>query len=286
MATIRRARPQRLYIAADGPRPGREDDVGACQAAREVALSVDWPCETYTLFRADNLGCRQGVSTAIDWFFEHEAEGIILEDDVVPAPSFFPFCAELLEKYRDDSRISMIGGTNLQKGVRHGNASYYFSRIHHIWGWATWRRAWGKYDRDMRLWEQFKQEDGFGKLAAGSAFKASYSQVFDAVASRQIDTWDYQWFFSGLAQNMVSIIPQVNMVSNVGFGVDATHTLGGPSWLSNMQANDIIFPLVHPKIMLPNADADFITIRNQKRSFRYRLMRVIATSLRRIMPKR
>jgi hypothetical protein len=261
MAAIRRARPSRLYIAADGPREGRAGEFDACQQARIVATTVDWPCEVKTLFQETNLGCRLGECAAFDWFFENEPEGILLEDDTVPNQSFFSFCAELLLKYRFDTRVSMIGGTNFQQGVKRGDASYYFSRMHHCWGWASWRRAWDNYDRDMSLWSEFKRNRGFAALGLNGLFKRYYTPSFDAVAEGRIDTYDYQWAFTALVNNTLSIIPQVNLVSNIGFGTDATHTFDQESSLAKMQKNDIDFPLIHPTTFVPRLDADLASIK-------------------------
>jgi hypothetical protein len=219
------------------------------------------------LFQGENLGCKLGVSTAIGWFFNHEPEGIILEDDVVPVQSFFRFCGELLEKYRDDGRISMIGGTNFQHGVKRGEASYYFSRMMHVWGWASWRRAWAKYDRDMTLWAPFKRSNGFRKLGLEGDFESWYTPNFEAVANGNMDTWDHQWMFACLAQNMTSIIPQENLVTNVGFGAGATHTRNSESLLSRMETGEIAFPLKHPGMFIPDHDADLFTLKSQRHSW-------------------
>src|SRR5262249_20722231 len=142
MEAIRTAGPGRLYVAADGPRDGNADEAKRCAEVRRIATQVDWPCEVQTLFRERNLGCRQAVSSAITWFFEQEQEGIILEDDCLPSPSFFPYCAELLARFRNDERIMCITGCNFQQDMKGYPYSYYFSKYHHVWGWATWRRAW------------------------------------------------------------------------------------------------------------------------------------------------
>ena len=146
---IRSARPPRLYVAADGPRTSRSGEADRCRLVREIASRVDWTCELHTLFREANLGCKLGVSGAIDWFFQSETEGIILEDDVVPLASFFGLCDELLETYRDDPKVFAVSGCNLVSSVYRPNHSYFFSRYCHVWGWATWRRAWEHYDVPM-----------------------------------------------------------------------------------------------------------------------------------------
>ncbi len=156
-SAIKKAQPPRLYIAADGPRSEYPNDAESCDISRAIATNVDWDCEVKTLFQDQNLGCRLAVSGAVDWFFEQETEGIILEDDCLPDQSFFLFCQELLEQYRDDTRIMQIGGTNYQFGKKRTNYSYYFSRYGHLWGWASWRRAWSFYDEKMKQWPTAKQ---------------------------------------------------------------------------------------------------------------------------------
>jgi len=152
---IRQAKPKQLFVAADGPRKGKEGEKEKYEQAREIIEQVDWNCEVRTLFREKNLGCKIAASSAIDWFFENVDEGIILEDDCLPSQSFFRFCQELLEYYRDDTRIMMISGNNFQFGKVRGEGSYYFSKYAHVWGWATWRRAWKHYDVNMKNFEDF-----------------------------------------------------------------------------------------------------------------------------------
>lgn len=161
---IREAKPPRLYIAADGPRKGKEGESEKCQEARTIALKADWPCVVKTLFQEDNLGCKYGVSCAIDWFFKNEEAGIILEDDCVASQDFFRFCEEMLEKYKSHDKVMQIAGSNFQFGKKRGNGSYYFSQALSVWGWATWRSAWMKYDKEIKDFEAFiqhPQRDGF-----------------------------------------------------------------------------------------------------------------------------
>ncbi len=196
LESIRSARPPRLYVAADGPRPARLDEPALCEQARRAATSVDWPCEVRTKYRVENAGCALSVSSAITWFFEHEESGIILEDDCVPHPFFFRFCSELLMHYGADSRIMHIAGSSFQYGRRRGPASYYFSRYPNIWGWASWRRAWNHYDFSLR--PSWKLED----------------------------TWDTQWQLSIEKRDGLAIVPNANLVKNIGIGPGATHTSG------------------------------------------------------------
>jgi hypothetical protein len=255
-AAIRAARPPRLYVAADGARPSRSGEAQRCEQTRRVATAVDWPCEVKTLFREQNLGCKQAVSRALDWFFECEAEGIILEDDCVPDPSFFQYCDELLERYRDDDRIALISGDNFQFGRVYGESSYYFSRYCHIWGWASWRRGWQRYDRDMNAWPAFRDSGELERVFASRPREARYwRRAFDKVRQGKIDTWDYQWNFAVWAHRMLTILPQKNLVRNIGFGVDATHTTGRNKF-ADMRAEKLDFPLQHPASFAPCSVAD------------------------------
>jgi hypothetical protein len=256
MDAIRAAAPPRLYVAADGPRD-RPGEAERCKEARGIATLVDWPCEVHTLFRDRNLGCGVAVSNAISWFFEHEEEGIVLEDDCVPSSSFFPYCAELLERYRSDTRIMCVSGDNFQCGYSCDKYSYYFSRYVQIWGWATWRRAWRLYDFEMRWWPEFRDSGMLGAWSDGDAwFEDYWKGVFDTTAAGRIDTWDYQFLFSCWAHGGLTCIPKTNLVSNVGHGPDGTHTPEQNSWLSKLPAKDLEFPLSHPPFVCRDVEAD------------------------------
>lgn len=162
-AEIRRAKPARLYIAADGPRKERTTDIALCEQTRDIINEIDWPCQSYTLYRKENLGCKLAVSSAINWFFEREESGIILEDDCLPHPTFFKFCEIMLERYKDDTRVMHIGGSNFQEGMIRGDGDYYYSKWTPVWGWASWRRAWKNYDVNMVKWIEFKKNNYVGK---------------------------------------------------------------------------------------------------------------------------
>lgn len=225
---IRLVAPTRLYVACDGPnadRPGEAEKVAATRAV--IEHEIDWPCQIERLYSDVNQGCRLGVSRAITWFFEQVEEGIILEDDCVPHPDFFPYCATLLERYRHDTRVWCISGNNFQNGPWRGDGSYYFSRIPLIWGWATWRRCWQHYDATLSQWPALR---GSGHLAMifedpveRDYWSAIWQRLYD---EEQPDTWDYQWGFACIANGGLSAEPNRNLVSNVGFGEDATHTTG------------------------------------------------------------
>jgi hypothetical protein len=254
---IRRARPAKLYIAADGPRENRAGEAERCAAVRRIATAVDWTCETYTLLRERNLGCKIAVSSAISWFFEHEAEGIVLEDDCVPDPSFFLYCDELLARYRSDERVMCISGDNFISRVWSPQESYYFSRYAHIWGWATWRRAWQNYDVALKEWPSSDKRALLEQWLPGAPHDRAYwREMFDRVAGGRVDTWDYQWIYACLKQHAVSCVPKVNLISNIGFGPGATHTHSPDSKHANLSVGSLPLPLVHPGEVSANVAAD------------------------------
>jgi len=272
---IRKIRPSKLLIIADGPRPNRPDDVEKCMATRHIIEQVDWECEVLKNYADVNLGCKRRVASGLDWVFSIVEEAIILEDDCLPHPTFFPFCQEMLERYRDDQRIMTISGNNFQYGQRRTPYSYYFSRYAHVWGWATWRRAWKCYDVDMNQWPEVRTGywlfDILGSMRAdikngqchfdvmGSMQAIEYwYKIFDSTYAGKIDTWDYQLIFTSWLQNALHILPNVNLVSNIGFGVDATHTKIVRK-CANMPVEEAKFPLQHPPFIIRDAGADDYT---------------------------
>jgi hypothetical protein len=254
---IRQARPQKLLVIADGPRIDRSDEAEKCAATRAIIDQVDWECKVLTNYSDINLGCKHRVSSGIDWVFSEVEEAIILEDDCLPTPSFFQFCQTILERYRHDDRISMIGGTNYQQEHSRTSSSYYFSKYAHIWGWATWKRAWKNYDVDMKTWTECKRNN-LVQSAFHDAYEQKYwSDEFDKVYAGEINTWDYQWLYTCFAQSRLSIVPNRNLISNLGFGPDATHTLGESPW-ANMPTYDT-WEINHPRLITRNLEADLYT---------------------------
>jgi hypothetical protein len=254
--SIRQAQPRQLFIAADGPRPNVSTDVSLCALTRQIADRVDWECDVHTLFRDVNLGCKRGVSSAITWFFEHVEAGIILEDDCVPHPSFFRFCAELLDYYRDDERVMLISGNNFQQGQQRTPYSYYFSRYHHIWGWATWRRAWQCYDGGLKYWPDLRDTPWLLDIHGSEVAAAYWKGIFDKAYAGEVDTWDFPWLYSCWAQNSLAILPEINLVSNIGFDERATHTKSASHKVTNLPAVAMQFPLRHPPFVIRNFVAD------------------------------
>jgi hypothetical protein len=272
---IRRAQPSQLYVVADGPRT--EDERPLCEAARAVATAIDWPCVLHTNFSEKNLGCGRRVSSGLNWVFEQAEEAIILEDDCLPDPSFFTFCKEMLERYRDDTRIMHIAGTSVQEGNKHFNPqeSYYFSCIANIWGWATWRRAWKLYDYDMLQWPALKQAGTISHWMNHPAAYERFSRVWDQYYQHEIDSWDGQWNFTCLAQQGLCINPIINLVTNIGFDKRGTHFKGQTS-LGNRRTHAMEFPLVHPAEIVPNRRADAFKYRDTwgiDNKYLYRLLR-------------
>jgi hypothetical protein len=256
--TIRLARPRQLFVAADGPRAGRIGEKEKCDEVREIVQNIDWDCDLKTLFRDTNHGCRVGVSTAIDWFFSYVEEGVIIEDDCLPDNSFFKYCGDLLEKYRNDKRIMSISGDNYQFGRIRNQYSYYFSRYNHCWGWATWKRAWEYYDRDMSLWPEIRKQNSFKHALEDNKSAKYWTKIFDRCFAGEIDSWAYRWTFSCWCQSGLTILPNVNLVSNIGFGEDATHT-SIENHLACIETFPMTFPLRHPGYVIRDTLADTFT---------------------------
>jgi hypothetical protein len=263
VAEIAKAKPQKLFVIADGPRPMHPEDVAACAAARAVIDHVEWECEVVKQYSEVNLGCGRRPATGISWVFAQVDRAIILEDDCVPHPSFFRFCDELLEKYRDDNRIMQISGSNFQFDRLHSPYSYYFTNLNPTWGWATWRRAWQHYDIAANIWPAFRKTSCVQDIVKNTRAASYWESMFDLAYERrgEIDFWDYQWTLACWAQNGLSIIPSVNLVSNIGFGKDATHTFSSErDKRAYLPSRAISFPLEHPPFVIPNQEADRICI--------------------------
>ena len=257
-AEITKARPPKLLVIADGPRANRPGDAEKCAAVRAIIDCVDWDCEVLTNYSDVNLGIKRRISSGLDWVFNTVDEAIILEDDCLPHPTFFRFCEEMLEKYRDDERIAMISGANFQFGRKRNEYSYYFSRYPQIWGWASWRRAWSNYDVDMKLWPEIRDGSWLEDLLGAKISVWYWRYIFENVYEGKIDTWDYQWTFSCWMQSLMTIMPVVNLVSNIGFSREAVHTTE-KNKLSEMKTEPMIFPISHPPYVLLDSVADSIT---------------------------
>ena len=252
---IARAKPPKLLVVADGPRAARAGEAEQCARTRAIIDRVDWDCEILTNYADTNLGCKARVASGIDWIFSQVEECIILEDDCLPDPTFFRFCEEMLVRYRDNPRVGMVSGGNLQFGRKRGRASYYFSRYTHIWGWASWRRAWRLYDRDIALWPAFRDEGWAHAFFRTQGERDYWSNSFQAVYDGKLDTWDCSWTFTAFVHGLLQVAPNVNLISNIGFGPQATHThVVGIH--ANMPTEPMQFPLSHPTFVLQDPDAD------------------------------
>jgi len=257
-AEIAKAKPRKLLVVADGPRSDRPGEAEKCAAARAVVDRVDWNCQVLKNYSDINLGCGVRPATGISWVFDQVEEAIILEDDCLPHPAFFRFCDELLEKYRDDERIMQIAGNNFQFGNQRTFFSYFFSHHNICWGWASWRRAWQYFDLRLRLWPSLRDTRFLLDILGDSRAAEFWGWHFDRAhsTSGNVDFWDYQWTFACWAHNGLSILPNATLVSNIGFGPDATHTRGRNSPIAYLQTEDITFPLQHPPYMVRHAEAD------------------------------
>lgn len=255
---IKEARPSRLYVAADGPRKGREAEAEKCEQVRKIATNVDWDCEVKALFRDENLGCKIAVSSSIDWFFENEEMGIILEDDCLPNKSFFRYCGELLYRYMDEEKVMTISGDNFQPKRRTEN-SYYFSKYMHCWGWASWRRAWKHFDLEMKEWPKLKKQNFLYELLKSNKGVEYWKRRFNKVSSGEIDSWAYIWQYSIWKEQGINILPEKNLVTNIGFNEDGTHTTNKFSEKANLALNELNFPLKHPQSITLEEKADKFT---------------------------
>jgi hypothetical protein len=255
---IRAAAPPLLLVVADGPRPGVPSDEEACREVRALIDRTDWPCPVRTNYADANLGCRVRVASGIDWVFDEVPEAILLEDDTLPDPTFFRFAGELLDRYREDDRVISISGNNFQGGRRRGSASYYFSRYPHIWGWATWRRAWSQYDRDLARWPALRGEGWLANVLRRRVEIDYWTDVFDSVARGEVDAWSYAWLFTCWVEGLVAVLPNRNLVSNIGFGSGATNT-SSDSPFARLSTEPMEFPLVHPDHRTADAEADALT---------------------------
>lgn len=252
LSALRLLEPRNIYIAIDGPRPNH-GDAGLVKQTRGLISSIDWTCKVRTLIREQNLGCRTGVSSAIDWFFQHERQGIILEDDILPSRDFFGFCSTLLKRFESDDRILSICGSNfVPQAEQTGDYSLRFSRFAHIWGWATWRRTWTSYRADIGEWRRDLPLRELHQRVGGSLFETAFwSNTFDGVASSGKDTWDAQLEFLSLRTGSLTVLPRNNLVTNIGFASNATHTFQSPDYLQPI--GECVWPLRVPLVAADEA---------------------------------
>lgn len=260
ISSMRKIRPRKLYVVADGPK--NESERKLCDETRGLFDEIDWDCKVYKNYSDKNMGLRRRVSSGISWFFDNEESGIILEDDCVADPSFFRFCSELLDKYNNDERVMVISGDNYQMGRIRTKYSYYFSRYNHCWGWATWRRAWDHYDDKMKLWPEIKKGKWLNDIFDEKINVLYWKEIFDLVYKERIDSWAYVWTYSCWLQSGLTILPNVNLVKNIGIGKNSTHTKFKDTE-AGIGSSSLKFPLKHPPFVIRDAKADRITDRNR-----------------------
>lgn len=284
LAAIRRARPVHLLVAADGP----EED-SRCQETRRLVLEgIDWPCRLLTHFSRERLGCRKAVSQALDWGFGEHERLIVIEDDCLPDPSFFSFSTELLDRYQDDDKVMQICGSNLSGHAAQDGGSYYASRFATIWGWASWRRAWSHHDAMMKEW-RINRSNLHWKASCKFPGEAAFrKKMYDSACADEIDAWSIAWDMARQARGGVSLIPSVNLVSNLGWGQDATHTHDLHDPRACMKTDSISFPLQHPGSLEADDQADLAYFNRYCRSpsllgrIRRRLRRLLRTAMTRL----
>ncbi len=259
---IRKIKPKYLYVAADGARKDKEGEYELCEQTRAVISNIDWDCQLKTLFREENLGCGKGPSNAINWFFSQVDQGIILEDDCLPNNSFFNFCDYLLEFYKNEPTIMHIGGTNSQFGKKRGKATYYFSKYPHIWGWATWKKSWEHFKFSFTDDDEKKLETIFNEYQFTEKEKKYWLEHWSVIKDgNREDIWDMQWTFSCWLNKGITIVPNHNLIANIGFNKDATHTTFTDSKLANLPTEEIS-TIKHPDVLSIDKKADFYTFSN------------------------
>lgn len=254
ISAIRPSQPTQVFLAVDGPRPEHPSDLENCKKTRSLASTIDWPCEVKTFFRKTNRGCKYAPPEAITWFFSHVTYGIILEDDCVPSPDFLNFASELLKRYDNTEEIGMISGNNHFGFQTDKTTSYHFSRGATIWGWATWKRAWSCYDVDMKPY--LKDPDAVRQSLGSSEKVRAYCWRYVEAVLNGMDTWDVQWSVALNANQLLTIRPKCNLVSNSGFTTNSTHTPFDYDAERYARTNKLDWPLIHPTNIMPDYEAD------------------------------
>ena len=254
---IRSARPRQLFVAADGPRADKAGEIELCQTVRTIATQIDWDCELKTLFRDTNLGCGRAPAEAINWFFENVEQGIILEDDCLPSKSFFSFCDQLLNKYAKEEKVFLISGMNPLFEYNDSSFSYMFSKYGGTWGWATWKRAWDNYDFNIASWGFKKNNEKIDKFFKDKGAGEFYKNILDQTyRGEKITWWDYQWYYTRIRDESIGVVPAKNLISNIGFGDHATHTMDKNAPEAKLRLMEMDALLIHPKFILVDKKFD------------------------------
>jgi hypothetical protein len=256
LSAIETARPPRLFVIGDGPRPDNPSDSELVVQTRALIEHIDWEVEVLTCYSDANLGCGRRIATGLDWVFANTDEAILLEDDCVPDPTFFRYCEELLRRYRDDERVQMVSGCNVLEPHVADPYSYYFSRCYHIWGWATWARAWQHYDFEMKAWPGLRDTPWLERHLGSEQAALVARFLFDQTYADEAGQWDFQWVLAGWRRGGVSVTPGVNLVTNIGFGEGATHLQDPDHPRANLASGPMCFPLRHPPDVTVHQEAD------------------------------
>lgn len=255
---IRKLKPPQLFIVADGPREWKPGEQVLCTKVREIFDNIDWPCQVQKNYSSVNMGCKARVVSGLDWVFEHADKAVILEDDCIPSKSFFEFTNSMLSRYENDPSVGIVNGTTVITETDPG-FDYYFSRFPQIWGWATWKRVWKKYDPDVLDWPNLRNTDFLSRWATNYAGVRKWRNSFDAVHQKRIDTWDSQLVFMLWKENLKSLSPTVNLITNIGFGPSATHTFDTSSSSSKLERGSLQNPIRHPLSSEMDISRDRIT---------------------------
>lgn len=242
---IAKIEPSMLFLIADGPREGNIDDLQLCAEARSIVNQVNWPCKVYRQYSETNQGCRNTIPKGLDWVFSLVEQCIILEDDCIPNNSFFYYCEELLNLYYDNPSIMTIGGHRYDGPDEFDEESYFFSKYPNTWGWATWKRAWEHFDLELTQWPRLKNTDWLSKILGNKHHERYWSRIFDQMLEG-MDAWDYALVFSSWIQNGISIRSKVNLIENIGFGLNATHTKDNHQLILQRKGQNLPLPLQHP----------------------------------------
>lgn len=291
-------RPRQFFMAVDGPREGQPADIQRCEQVRQMIESVDWPCEVHTRFQDYNLGCKRAIESGITWFFEHVEAGIVLEDDCLPGDAFFGFCEDLLRRYEQDERVMCVSGNHFcpnfddahaeqinfeQPNPDQAAASYYFTKYMHCWGWATWRRAWQNYCPDLINIQGKSDIDVIENYPTSAAETKYWRKRFARVRNRRINTWDYGWQHAIWKRSGLIAAPAVNLVDNIGFGGDATHTAGGSTDLLPAKKHWTIRS--HPDSVSQHLSADRIEAKDGYRFGKKSLWQAAQLEIQRVWNK-
>lgn len=258
---IRQAQPSKLLVIADGPRPNRPEDKQKCASARAIIERVDWECQVFKNYSDINLGCDPRIIDGLNWVFDTVEEAIILEDDCIPHPTFFTYCEELIDRYRHDPRVMNISGQNVLFGRKRTDYSYYFSRFTLCWGWATWRRSWQYFDVNLKLWPEVRDKRFMKDILEDPYAVKVWERTAQMLYDGRLTGWDFKWMFSCWLQNGLCLISDRNLITNIGYGAEATHIHDETDPYIKMAIEAMDFPLKHPPFILRDLEADRFTQR-------------------------